>query len=36
METLATWYEQTSKLPKPVLIKLMKMGRKVAKFVSKK
>ena len=35
METLATWYEQVSKLPTPVLVKLMKMGGKVAKFVSK-
>ena len=36
METLSSWYEQMHRLPKPVLIKLMKMGRKVAKFVTKK
>ncbi len=35
METLSTWYEQVSRLPKPVLVKLMRMGGKVAKVVSK-
>ncbi len=34
METLNTWSDQMKKLPKPTLIKLMKMGSKVAKFVS--
>ena len=33
-ETLNNWSEQIRKLPKPTLIKLMKMGEKVAKFVS--
>ncbi len=33
-ETLNTWSDQIKKLPKPTLIKLMKMGAKVAKFVS--
>ena len=33
-ETLNNWSEQMKKLPKPTLIKLMKMGAKVAKFVS--
>ena len=33
-ETLNSWSEQMKKLPKPTLIKLMKMGAKVAKFVS--
>ncbi len=36
MEDLTGWYEQVSRLPRPILIKLMKMGRKVAKLVSKK
>ena len=33
-ETLNNWSDQIQKLPKPKLIKLMKMGAKVAKFVS--
>ena len=33
-ETLNNWSDQIKKLPKPTLIKLMKMGAKVAKFVS--
>ncbi len=33
-ETLSNWSDQMKKLPKPTLIKLMKMGAKVAKFVS--
>ncbi len=33
-ETLNNWSDQIQKLPKSKLIKLMKMGAKVAKFVS--
>ncbi|MCW5772251.1 MAG: MarR family transcriptional regulator [Rhodospirillaceae bacterium] len=33
METLSGWYEQVKGLPKPVLLGLMKMGGKVARFV---
>lgn len=33
METLAGWYDQVKALPKPVLIGLMKMGGRVARFV---
>jgi DNA-binding transcriptional regulator GbsR (MarR family) len=33
METLAGWYDQVKGLPKPVLIGLMKMGGRVARFV---
>ena len=32
-ETLTIWYEQISRLPKTTLIKLMRMGAKVARFV---
>ncbi len=32
-ETLSTWSDQIRKLPKPTLIKLMKMGAKITKFV---
>ena len=32
--TLATWYDQVRGLPKPTLITLMKLGGKVARFVS--
>lgn len=32
--TLATWYEQVRGLPKPTLVTLMKLGGKVARFVS--
>ena len=35
METLTTWYDQIKGVPKPTLVKLMKLGAKVAKFVSK-
>lgn len=35
METMTAWYEQVSKLPRPVLVKLMKLGARVSKFVSK-
>jgi len=35
MESLTTWYEQVSRLPKPVLVRLMKMGAKIAEFAKK-
>ncbi len=35
METMSGWYEQMRKVPKPTLIKLMKLGARVAKFVGK-
>ncbi len=35
MEATSGWYDQMSRLPKPVLTKLMKMGGKVSKFVKK-
>ncbi len=35
MDTLTSWYSQVSRLNKPTLVKLMKMGSKVAKFVGK-
>ncbi|MCR9213758.1 MAG: MarR family transcriptional regulator [Proteobacteria bacterium] len=35
VDTLASWYSQVSKLNKPTLVKLMKMGSKVSKFVTK-
>ena len=35
METMSAWYEQVSRLPKSVLIKLMKMGGRIAKFVGR-
>ena len=35
MEATSGWYEQMSKLPRPVLTKLMKMGSKVSKVVKK-
>jgi len=34
METLATWYEQVKRIPKPTLVALMKLGSKVARFIS--
>ncbi len=34
MQTLTDWYDQVGKLPKPVLVRLMKMGARVARFVS--
>ena len=33
VETLTIWYDQISRLPKTTLIKLMRMGAKVASFV---
>jgi len=35
VDTLTTWYNQVSRLNKPTLVKLMKMGSKVSKFVTK-
>ena len=35
LETLSLWYDQVKNLPKPVLIGLMKMGGRVARFVPK-
>ena len=34
ISTLANWYDQVSRLPKPTLVTLMKLGGKVARFVS--
>ena len=31
--TLATWYDQVRRLPRPTLIKLMKLGSRIARFV---
>lgn len=33
ISTLTNWYEQVSRLPKPTLVTLMKLGGKVARFV---
>jgi DNA-binding transcriptional regulator GbsR (MarR family) len=35
MDTLSKWYEQMRGLPKSTLVTLMKMGAKVARFVSR-
>ena len=35
LENLTAWYEQVRRLPKPTLIALMKMGGRVARFVSR-
>ena len=35
METLTNWYDQVKGIPKPTLVKLMKLGSKIARFVSK-
>jgi DNA-binding transcriptional regulator GbsR (MarR family) len=34
LSTLANWYDQVRGLPKPTLVTLMKLGGKVARFVS--
>ena len=34
ISTLSNWYEQVSRLPKPTLVTLMKLGGKVARFVT--
>jgi len=36
VETLDNWYVDVKKLPRPTLIKLMKMGSKIARFVGGK
>jgi DNA-binding transcriptional regulator GbsR (MarR family) len=36
INTLAGWYDQVRRLPKPTLVALMKMGAKVARFVGGK
>ncbi len=33
IETLSTWHQQVQILPKSTLVKLMKLGARVAKFV---
>jgi DNA-binding transcriptional regulator GbsR (MarR family) len=33
IETLSTWHQQVQSLPKSTLVKLMKLGARVAKFV---
>jgi len=35
-ETMTDWYEQVRSIPKPTLVKLMKLGAKIAKFVPTK
>ena len=35
LETLSLWYDQVKGLPKPVLVGLMRMGGRVARFVPK-
>lgn len=35
LETLAGWYEQMSTIPKPTLVKLMKLGTKITKILGK-
>ena len=35
MQTLTTWYEQVSRLPRPTLVTLMKMGGRIARFVGR-
>lgn len=35
LETLSTWYEQMSTIPKSTLVKLMKLGAKVTKILGK-
>ena len=34
-ETLTVWYEQVSRLPTATLIKLMRMGARISKFVKR-
>ena len=36
ISTLADWYAQVRRLPKPTLVKLMKLGARVARFVGGK
>ena len=35
METLTTWYEDVRKLPRNILVKLLKLGARVGRFVLK-
>ena len=35
LETLSTWYEQMSSIPRDSLLKRMKLGSKITKFLSK-
>lgn len=35
VERTTTWYEQMREVPKPVILKLMKLGSKIVKFVPK-
>ena len=35
METLTTWYDDVRRLPRNILVKLLKLGGKVARFVLK-
>ena len=35
VERTTTWYEQMRQVPKPVILKLMKLGSKIVKFVPK-
>ncbi|HVJ53342.1 MAG TPA: MarR family transcriptional regulator [Aliidongia sp.] len=35
IETLTNWYEDVRKVPRPTLVKLMKLGAKVARFVGR-
>ena len=36
MQTMSDWYDQMQTVPKPVLVKLMKLGSKVTGFLGKK
>jgi DNA-binding transcriptional regulator GbsR (MarR family) len=35
LETLTTWYDQMSGIPKTTLVKLMKLGSRITKFLGK-
>lgn len=35
LETLTTWYDQMSSIPKTTLVKLMKLGSKITRFLGK-
>jgi len=35
LETLTGWYEQMMKVPKPTLVKMMKLGSKITSFMGK-
>lgn len=36
MELTTTWYEQVSRLPRPVLVQLLKTGKRIETFLGKK